>query len=137
MGCDADPGEDTEGDRAVVCCAAVLRRRSTRNPKAASAGVTPKREFAGSNFPLRGEKLQVSLGRIRADDILSWPGYARLGIRPGTNRNLFHTVDWLPTLVDLTRKRSQTTRMGVAGVSQKRSLLGGRPVRDRACWGTI
>ena len=88
----------------------------------------------GSNLPLRGAKLEILEGGIRADGIISGPGCAKLGIRKGKNSNLFHAVDWLPTLEDLTRTKPQP-RPGIDGVSQKRSLLGGPANRNESFLG--
>lgn len=51
-----------------------------------------------SNYPLRGGKCTVWQGGTTGDALLSGPALARLGIEPSVYTNLFHVVDWLPTL---------------------------------------
>ena len=106
-------------------------------PEGAAGGAVPlQMDFGGSNFPLRGKKLQIFEGGIRADGIVSGPGCAKLGIKPGKNPHLFHAIDWLPTLEALTYRNSPgPVRKGIDGVSQKRSLRGGPANRDEAFLG--
>lgn len=102
-------------------------------------------QYGGSNSPFRGKKLQVWEGGIRADAIVAGGARGKLGIPAGTNRNLFHAVDWLPTLaglVDLTQGKSppgsassNNATSTIDGVSQVRSLRGGAADRSEAYLG--
>lgn len=55
-----------------------------------------------SNFPLRGGKCTVYNGGTTGDGFVSGPALSKLGIAPGRYQHLFHVVDWLPTLGNLT-----------------------------------
>ena len=94
----------------------------------------------GSNAPLRGYKMQTYEGAIRADGMIVGPARKKLGILPGTNNRLFHAVDWMPTLTDLSDSvRNTTTNMtdwsNLDGTSQVRSLRGGKANRQEAFLG--
>ena len=55
-----------------------------------------------SNAPLRGGKCTIWQGGTTGDALLSGPALAKLGIQPKVYDNLFHVVDWLPTLAAMT-----------------------------------
>lgn len=58
-----------------------------------------------SNDPLRGGKCTVWQGGTTGDALLSGPALAKLGIQPQVYKNLFHVVDWLPTLAAMTQSK--------------------------------
>ena len=97
----------------------------------------------GSNAPLRGLKMDVFEGAIRADGMIVGPARKSLGIRSGKNNHLFHAVDWLPTLAELSEGRSDNAGTATAaanwstldGISQVRSLRGGKSNRREAFLG--
>lgn len=79
-------------------------------------------EMEGSNWPLRGGKITIWEGGTRAAAFIHAPyilqksGY--------TNRELFHIVDWFPTLVEAGGGNSSSLS-GIDGISQWQSLLTG------------
>lgn len=57
-----------------------------------------------SNYPKRGGKCTVWDGGTTGDGLLSGPALAKLGLEGGKRfPHLFHVVDWLPTLAEMTR----------------------------------
>ena len=93
----------------------------------------------GSNTPLRGGKMQTFEGAIRADGMIVGPASKKLGILPGTNPRLFHAVDWMPTLTDLSDSVRNAPKVtdwaNLDGISQVRSLRGGTANRLEAFLG--
>ena len=94
----------------------------------------------GSNTPLRGGKMQTYEGAIRADGMIVGPARKKLGILPGTNPRLFHALDWMPTLTDLSDSVDKTSTNDadwskMDGISQVRSLRGGKGNRREAFLG--
>ena len=56
----------------------------------------------GGITPFKGGKLSTWEGGMRAPMVIRWPGV----IKPGTVKNdIFASLDWLPTLVDIARRR--------------------------------
>ena len=52
----------------------------------------------GGTTPFKGGKLTTWEGGMRAPLVVRWPGH----IKPGTVKNdIFASLDWLPTLVDI------------------------------------
>jgi len=52
--------------------------------------------FGGNNYPFRGRKFSLWQGGVRSAGFIAGPG-----IEPGKSYdNLFHVVDWMPTLLD-------------------------------------
>ena len=93
----------------------------------------------GSNTPLRGGKMQTYEGAIRADGMIVGPARKKLGILPGTNNRMFHVLDWMPTLTDLSdsvrNAVNVTAWSNLDGKSQVRSLRGGTANRREAFLG--
>ena len=58
-----------------------------------------------SNDPLRGGKCTLWEGGTVGDALMSGPALAKLGIQPQVYKNLFHVVDWLPTLAAMTQSK--------------------------------
>ena len=56
----------------------------------------------GGITPFKGQKAEAWEGGYRAPMVIRWPGV----IKPGTVKNqLFAALDWVPTLVDIARRR--------------------------------
>ena len=52
--------------------------------------------YGGNNYPYRGRKFSLWQGGVRSAGFIAGPG-----IEPGKSYdNLFHVVDWMPTLLD-------------------------------------
>ncbi len=83
---------------------------------------------ATSNAPLRGGKATIYEGGTREPCVVVWPGK----VKPGSQSDaLFSSVDWYPTLLDMT---GVTPKQAVKfdGVSEVPALLGKGDPRDTA-----
>ena len=83
---------------------------------------------ATSNAPLRGGKATIYEGGTREPCVVVWPGK----VKPGSQSDaLFSSVDWYPTLLDMT---GVTPKQAVKfdGVSEVPALLGKGAPRDTA-----
>lgn len=78
-----------------------------------------------SNFPFRSGKASNYEGGTRVPCMIAWPGRAR----PGTSDALFSSVDFLPTLLEMTGGRPKNIPK-LDGISQVPTLLGGKAPRD-------
>lgn len=77
-----------------------------------------------SNDPLRGGKCTLWQGGTTGDALLSGPALSKLGIEAGQNyTNLFHVVDWLPTLAAMTQTKPSGKPLD--GVNHLAALRGG------------
>lgn len=74
-----------------------------------------------SNDPLRGGKCTLWQGGTTGDALLSGPALRKLGIQPQLYTNLFHVVDWLPTLAAMTQ--SKPSGKPLDGVSHFEALV--------------
>ncbi len=52
--------------------------------------------MGGNNYPLRGNKATIWEGGTRAISFVHSPTYVK---KPGVVNNLFHIVDWYPTIL--------------------------------------
>jgi arylsulfatase A-like enzyme len=77
-------------------------------------------------YPRRGGKCTLYQGGTTGDGILSGPALAsRYGMAPQVYRNIFHAVDWLPTLAQMTSAKPAGKPLD--GVSHLEALqIGGR-----------
>jgi len=82
----------------------------------------------GSNYPLKKGKGYVWEGGVVADGIISGPAREKLGIIGGKLSSLFHAVDWLPTLAEIT-DASPNGNKTLHGVRQLSTLQGGAAAR--------
>ena len=86
-----------------------------------------------SNYPKRGGKTSVWEGGITGDAFLSGPALSSIVNLPTKERfpHLFHVVDWLPTIAELTGLLPNPNGRPLDGISQLQSLrYGGSSARD-------
>jgi arylsulfatase A-like enzyme len=84
-----------------------------------------------SNAPLRAGKATIYEGGIRVPCIVIWPGR----VKPGSTTDaLFSSVDWYPTLLEMTGTQAPADQK-FDGVSQVPAFLGtGRPRENVFCY---
>lgn len=81
---------------------------------------------ATSNFPFRSGKASNYEGGTRVPCLVVWPGKSR----PGTTSDaLFCSVDFLPTILEMTNLRAKTPS-NLDGVSQVSAILGKQGPRE-------
>jgi arylsulfatase A-like enzyme len=87
-----------------------------------------ERGQVASNYPYRGGKKDVWEGGVAGDGFISGPAMQSLAMLHGKSDGLFHAVDWLPTLADL----SGVLQIGkpMDGVSQLQALRKGDTARN-------
>jgi len=81
-----------------------------------------------SNDPLRGGKCTLWQGGTTGDALLSGPALSERGIQRQIYSNLFHVVDWLPTLASMTQTKSSGKPLD--GVDHLAALRGGNSVKS-------
>lgn len=80
------------------------------------------------NSPSRGGKMDVWEGGVLGEGFIGGGALRTLGIKNGRHRPTFHTLDWLPTLVDMTGA-TRKSKKELDGLSQLSVLQGGEPRR--------
>ena len=81
---------------------------------------------ATSNFPFRSGKASNYEGGTRVPCLIVWPGKTRPA---STNNSLFCSIDFLPTILEMTGLQNRTPP-DLDGVSQVPAILGKRASRD-------
>jgi len=83
-----------------------------------------------SNFPLRGAKFESFEGAIKGDALLAGPALDSLAIAKSKPcGDLFHALDWFPTLAEVAGVEPREGSASLDGVSQLETLRGGGPSR--------
>lgn len=76
-----------------------------------------------SNLPSRGGKRDVWEGGVLGEGFIGGPAVKKLGFQNKPYKGIFHTVDWLPTLVEMT-DGDRWGRKSLDGVSHWDALRG-------------